>query len=207
VAVWTPSLAVSAAERTWAARIGAWLFRHRGVLPIPVLAVAIGVRGDVTTAGWIVGLTTIAAGVAIRLAGVAAAGPATRRRTRTVSDLITHGVFAWTRTPIYIGNGLAWTGLSICTGVRWFVPVAVAAFAVEYGLIVRYEEGVLESSFGSSYLTYKRRTPRWLPCRPSTGPRPVGPRHDWRSAWRSETSTLANCAAAIFVLLVRQRLG
>lgn len=198
------SSGLSAAESTWAARTGAWLFRHRGVLPIPVLVAALCARGEATAGGWVAGLATIALGMTIRLAGVAAAGAATRRRTRAVSHLTTHGVFAWTRNPIYIGNGLAWTGVAVCTGAHWFVPIAIAAFAVEYSLIVRYEEGVLESSFGPSYLVYKHRTPRWLPWRPSPGPRPVGRPHDWRAAWRAESSTLANCAAAICVLLAKQ---
>jgi protein-S-isoprenylcysteine O-methyltransferase Ste14 len=198
---------VSAAERTRAAQIGAWLFRYRGVLPIPVLLVPLCVRGFMTPTTWVAGLGMVAIGELLRLAGVAAAGPATRRRTRCVPHLVTDGLFAWVRNPIYIGNGLVWTGVAIATGVLWFVPLAVLAFAVEYGFIVRYEEGVLESTFGTVYLAYKRRTPRWIPHRPTLGPRPVGRHYDWRAACRSETSTLANCAAAIGVVAVKGMLG
>ena len=117
--------------------------------------------------------------------------------------LVTDGAFAWARNPIYIGNAVVWTGVAIATGVLWYVPIAVAAFAVEYGFIVRYEEGVLESTFGTAYLAYKERTPRWIPRWPSLGPRAVGRHHDWRAACRSETSTLVNCAAAIGVVAVK----
>jgi protein-S-isoprenylcysteine O-methyltransferase Ste14 len=197
----TPALSV--AEQTRAARIGAWLFRYRGVLPIPVLLVPLCVHGSMTPLTWAAGLLTVAAGELMRLSGVAAAGPATRRRTRCVPHLVTDGAFAWARNPIYIGNAFVWTGVAIATGVLWYVPFAVAAFALEYGFIVRYEEGVLESTFGTAYLAYKRRTPRWIPRWPSLGPRPVGRRHDWRAACRSETSTLVNCAAAIGVVAVK----
>lgn len=193
----------SAAEQTIAARAGAWLFRHRGVLPIPILLVPLCVHGEMTPTSWTAGLVVIALGEIVRLVGVAAAGPETRRRTRTVSRLTTDGPFAWTRNPIYIGNGLVWTGLAIVTGLHWFVPLAVGAFAAEYGLIVRYEEGVLESSFGHAYLAYKQRTPRWIPRRPTPGPRPIGRPYDWYAAWRSETSTLANCGVAIGALVAK----
>ena len=198
---------LSAAEQTRAARIGAWLFRYRGVLPIPVLLVPLCVHASMTRMTWAVGLATIALGELLRLSGVAAAGPATRRRTRCVPHLVTDGAFAWARNPIYIGNAVVWTGVAIATGVLWYVPIAVAAFAVEYGFIVRYEEGVLESTFGTAYLAYKERTPRWIPRWPSLGPRAVGRHHDWGAACRSETSTLVNCAAAISVVAVKGLFG
>jgi protein-S-isoprenylcysteine O-methyltransferase Ste14 len=198
---------MSAAEQTRAAQIGAWLFRYRGLLPIPLLLVPLCVHASMTRLTWAAGLITIAAGEVLRLSGVAAAGPATRRRTRCVPHLVTDGAFAWARNPIYIGNALVWTGVAIATGVLWYVPFAVAAFALEYGFIVRYEEGVLESTFGTAYLAYKQRTPRWIPRWPSLGPRAVGRHHDWRAACRSETSTLVNCAAAIAVVAAKGLLG
>jgi hypothetical protein len=70
--------------------------------------------------------------------------------------------------------------------------VAALLFAVEYTLIVRYEEGVLESIFGEEYLAYKRRTPRWIARPPAD--RESGP-HDWGEAWRSEISTLLQYVA------------
>jgi hypothetical protein len=107
------------------------------------------------------------------------------------------------RNPLYLGNGLAWIGFAIITGVRWLVPGVLLAFAIEYSLIVSYEEGVLESLFGPTYLAYKRRTPRWLPKRPAPGPRPVGRGHDWGEAWRSEWSTFANIGLVLVALGIK----
>ena len=59
----------------------------------------------------------IAVGEWIRLAGVAAAGTATRRRSRDVQRLVNYGIFGWTRNPLYIGNFLIWTGFVIASGV------------------------------------------------------------------------------------------
>src|SRR5205823_1101352 len=132
---------------------------------------------------WIVAAALIVIGEWIRLAGVAAAGTVTRRRSRDVQRLVNYGIFAWTRNPLYVGNFLIWMGFVVGSAVLWFLPLAVLIFAIEYTLIVAYEEGVLESTFGAEYLEYKRRTARWVPRSPAT--RVSGP-HDWSEAWRSE---------------------
>ncbi len=183
--------AISHAERRKPARLGAILFRNRGWLPVPFVLVPLLVPGHSTGAQWLIGAVIIAMGEALRLAGVAAAGNVTRRRSRDVQRLVTYGIFAWARNPLYIGNLLIWAGFVVVSGVFWFLPVAVALFGVEYSLIVRYEEGVLESIFGGEYLAYKRTTPRWVPRAPLEAVR--GP-HDWGEAWRSELSTFVQYA-------------
>ena len=191
---------VSAAERTRAATLGAVLFRNRGWLPVPFFLVPLLVPAEQRASTWVIGALLVAAGEAVRLAGVAAAGTVTRRRSRAVQRLVTYGIFAWTRNPLYVGNFLAWMGVVVASGVLWFLPVAVVLFAVEYSLIVRYEEGVLESIFGGEYLAYKARTPRWLARPPAV--RDSGP-HDWGEAWRSEVSTLLQYVAIAGALVAK----
>ena len=194
---------ISKAERTKAARIGAWLFRYRGFLPVPFLLIPLLVRGQQTVRGWLIAILFIVVGELIRMAGVAAAGTVTRRRSRDVQRLVTYGIFAWMRNPLYVGNFLIWIGFVIGSGVLWFLPVAVVLFAVEYSLIVRYEEGVLESIFGEEYLEYRARTSRWLPRPPSLPTR--GP-HDWGEALRSEVSTFAQYAALGVAFWIKHRM-
>jgi protein-S-isoprenylcysteine O-methyltransferase Ste14 len=182
-----------AAECTAKARLGAVLFRHRGWLPVPFFLVPLLAPGVQTALTWVLGALLVAAGEAVRLAGVAAAGTTTRRRSRGVAFLVTYGAFAWTRNPLYVGNFLAWMGVVVASGVLWFLPLAVAIFVAEYYFIVRFEEGQLETFFGDEYLRYKARTPRWL-ARPPAAGTVAGP-HDWAQAWRSETSTLLQYAA------------
>jgi hypothetical protein len=106
------------------------------------------------------------------------------------------------RNPLYVGNFLIWMGFAVISGVLWFIPVAVVLFAVEYTLIVRYEEGVLESIFGEEYLMYKSRTPRWFPRPPSA--RETG-EHHWAEAWRSEVSTFLQYAVITGVFVAKQK--
>jgi protein-S-isoprenylcysteine O-methyltransferase Ste14 len=192
----------STAEQSTSARIGAVLFRSRSWLPVPFLVVALFAPGHAEAMNWVAGAVLVAMGEWIRLAGVSAAGTVTRRRSREVQRLVTYGIFGWVRNPLYVGNFLIWMGFVVISGVLWFLPIAIAIFAIEYSLIVAYEEGVLESIFGREYLDYKQATPRWLPRPPAT--RQAG-EYDWAEAWRSEVSTFIQYAALAVVFIVKQK--
>ena len=198
-----PRQEISAAELTPSARVGAILFRNRGWLPILFLGIPLVSRGTTSPNRWVIGLLLIAAGEYFRLAGVAAAGTKTRRRSRGVQRLVTYGIFSWSRNPLYNGNFLVWIGFCVLSGVIWFLPVAVLLFAAEYSLIVRYEEGVLESTFGREYLDYKNTVPRWLPNKPD---HPAVGEHDWGEALRSEVSTFMQYAVLIAAFIVKDRI-
>jgi protein-S-isoprenylcysteine O-methyltransferase Ste14 len=191
---------VSEAELSPSARVGGLLFKNRGWLPILFLGVPLLARGDLSASRGLIGGLLIALGEAFRIAGVAAAGTTTRRRSRNVQKLVTYGIFAWSRNPLYIGNFFVWIGFCVISGVLWFLPVAVLLFAAEYGFIVRYEEGVLESIFGRQYLDYKNCVPRWLPKKPDD---PEQGEHDWSGAFRSETSTFIQYAVLVVAFIIK----
>ena len=195
---------LSASELSPSARIGAVLFRQRGWLPLLFLGIPLVFPGSTSPFRWEIGLVLIAIGELIRLAGVAAAGTVTRRRSRNVQRLVTYGIFAWARNPLYIGNFLVWMGFVTISGVLWFLPFAILLFAVEYELIVRYEEGVLESIFGRDYLEYKNCTPRWIPRPPKEAPAP-GEYH-WGEAVRSEISTFLQYAVLLLAFWIKSKL-
>ncbi len=196
------SSTISAAEQSRSARVGAFLFRYRGFLPVPFLLIPLLVPGEQSRSGWLTAALFIVAGEGCRLAGVAAAGSVTRRRSRDVQRLVTYGIFGWMRNPLYVGNLLIWIGFVIGSGMLWFIPFAIVLFAIEYALIVRYEEGVLESIFGTEYVEYKKRTPRWMPRSPRAAAQ--GP-HDWGEAWRSEVSTFLQYAALGVAFWIKAR--
>lgn len=193
----------SAAERSTPARLGAVLFRHRGWLPVVFLGVPLLARGTTTPWSWGVGLALVGLGELWRLTGVAAAGTKTRRRSRDVQRLVTYGPFALSRNPLYNGNFFIWMGFVVVSGVYWFLPVAIVIFAIEYSLIVAYEEGVLESIFREHYLAYKKLVPRWIPQYATTPPVPGEAIFNWSEAWRSESSTFIQYVVLLGVLWLK----
>lgn len=193
---------LSASETSRPARIGAVLFRNRGWLPVPFLLVPLLAPGGITRLGVIVFAALFVLGEGWRLWGVATAGTVTRRRSRNVQKLVTHGPFALSRNPLYNGNYFLWMGFVALSGVWWFLPVATLLFAVEYYFIVRYEEGVLETIFGEEYLAFKRRTPRWIPTVASAK---IGGEFFWAEAWRSEMSTFLQYIALLAVFIAKDR--
>ena len=194
---------VSAAEQTSAAKIGGILFRNRGWLPVPFLVVPVVAMQELTTRNLIAGIVVMVIGEWWRMWGVATAGTVTRRRSRNVQKLVAHGPFAWSRNPLYNGNFLLWMGIITISGVYWFLPVAAVIFAIEYYYIVRYEEGVLESTFGHVYLDYKAKTPRWFPSAPRK--EDAEGEFFWAEAWKSEISTFMQFAAIIAIFWAKDR--
>lgn len=75
--------------------------------------------------------------------------------------LVTAGWFGISRNPMYVAF------LMPILSIAWFSPLSAAAAAILYvmamnTLVIAGEEEVLEASFGQSFRTYKRSTPRWL---------------------------------------------
>jgi protein-S-isoprenylcysteine O-methyltransferase Ste14 len=110
------------------------------------------------------GIALIAAAITIDIAAVIAF----RRHNTTIlpnkatSRLITNGIFALSRNPIYVGNTLLLTGAGLAFGIAWMViAVPVAVFAVTK-LAIEREEMHLAANFDQDWQDYRARTPRWL---------------------------------------------
>ena len=76
--------------------------------------------------------------------------------------LVTNGLYALSRNPIYIALIVFYTGLAIALTTGWallLLPVVVAV--LKKGVIER-EEALLTQEFGDAYLAYKKKVPRWL---------------------------------------------
>lgn len=180
----------------WPLRAGAWCFRNRGWLPVPLLV------GMLTAEPrhWGPGLALVALGEGIRLAAVGHIGPPSRTRGADVGALVDTGPYARLRNPLYLGNALLFAGLGV---VLWpWALAAVPLLAVHYGLIVRWEEANLDARIGAPYRDYRARVPRWLPL---GAPRPG--RWDARRALRSERSTLIALVVVLAAVATRGALG
>ena len=76
--------------------------------------------------------------------------------------LVTDGMFAWSRNPMYASMTAVLIGTAI--GVDRVLPwIVVPLFAATLRLhFIRHEERLMEATFGQVYVDYKARVRRWL---------------------------------------------
>lgn len=77
--------------------------------------------------------------------------------TAKASTLVTTGIYARIRNPIYVFGGLMSVGIFIFAHRPWFLLIWVPLAPLQVSR-VRREEQVLEAKFGDAYRDYKRRT-------------------------------------------------
>ncbi len=89
--------------------------------------------------------------------------------TRRSHQLVTNGPYRWIRHPLYLMGLIAYLGFAFLSA-NWIIAcLAVLVFIL---LLIRLpqEEAHLAARFGEEYLSYSRRTGRFLPrLRPQGG--------------------------------------
>ncbi len=75
------------------------------------------------------------------------------------TTLVTKGIYAHIRHPIYVFGGLMIVGVVIFVQRPWWLLAFAVLMPVQL-IRVRKEERVLEATFGDQYRDYRRRT--WL---------------------------------------------
>ncbi|MFM1767921.1 MAG: hypothetical protein RJA22_450 [Verrucomicrobiota bacterium] len=149
-------------------RLGNFLFHYRNALfpaafllllwqvhPVfasPLAAAALGLA--------VAGLGQLLRAVTIGLAYIIRGG---RHRQVYAEDLVTDGLFAHCRNPLYDGNLLILLGLGLAANSLLFLAVGMPFFLLAYRAIVAAEEHFLRNKFGAPYNDYCKRVPRFLP--------------------------------------------
>jgi len=113
-----------------------------------------------------IGLAVAAAGLGV---GLIAAALGLFRRTgqdphpwKSTPEIISSGVYRFTRNPMYVGMALLQTAIGIAWANGWLLALVPVSLAVVYAIAVRHEEAYLERKFGETYLAYKRSVRRWI---------------------------------------------
>ncbi len=81
---------------------------------------------------------------------------------KPTTTIITTGVYAYSRNPIYLGMALAHGGLALCAGSMAAFATLVLSILVTQTYVIAREERYLEAKFGAPYDEYKKRVRRWI---------------------------------------------
>lgn len=81
---------------------------------------------------------------------------------KPTARIISHGIFAYSRNPIYVAFGVMQIGIGLWLSNAWTVLTVTVSVILVFYIAVRNEEKYLEGKFGDQYLKYKREVRRWL---------------------------------------------
>jgi len=149
-----PSLIVAIPTPIWAALILAALYFVGALL------------------GWHSGPQSTAAGIAVIALGLAfsawgvmtfrGAGTEVMPSSPTNKTLVTHGPYAITRNPMYVGMVTITLGVALLVGAPLLFAAPVLLFLLDNFIIIPFEEAKMERQFGDAYRAYKTSVRRWI---------------------------------------------
>ncbi|MGH2570191.1 MAG: methyltransferase family protein, partial [bacterium] len=153
--------------------LGNFLFRHRNlVFPAVFLAIVLldRPRYPAGSAAWdraldAAGILCILAGQTLRVLVIGLDYIVRGGRGGKVyaEDLVTGGLFAHSRNPLYVGNIAIFLGLLAIVNSTLGWLAGVPAVLVAYWALVLAEEEFLRNKFGEPYEAYCRDVPRFIP--------------------------------------------
>jgi protein-S-isoprenylcysteine O-methyltransferase Ste14 len=135
-------------------------------IPIPAIAIPTvvlalyflvpSVKGQPWTALRIVGVLLAAIGYSLLLTARIQLGNSFAV-TPQAKALVTHGLYARIRNPIYLFVGVMWLGVTLALHLYWlFLPWC--ALLVLQTLRARREGIVMHEAFGQAYIDYRKQT-------------------------------------------------
>ena len=114
--------------------------------------------------------------------------------------LVTGGVFAHGRNPLYVGNLLQIAGLVVIHNSPWMYGLVLPFFVLVYVCIVAAEEQFLRHKFGAAYEAYCRTASRWWVSPAGWRATLRGHDFDWKKLVRKEYGTPFGWATAAVLI-------
>jgi protein-S-isoprenylcysteine O-methyltransferase Ste14 len=108
-------------------------------------------------------LMLLAVGLFVAAARAMGANWSIVARMREGHELVTGGVFARIRHPIYTAMGCFLLGMTIAFGHEYGLIFALPLFAIGTAIRIREEEKLLRGEFGAAYDDYAARVKRFIP--------------------------------------------
>jgi protein-S-isoprenylcysteine O-methyltransferase Ste14 len=81
---------------------------------------------------------------------------------KPTTAVVSHGVFQFTRNPMYAGLVVIYAGIALLIRSAWaFILLPLVILAVDR-LVIAKEERYLGGKFGEQYVSYKNKVRRWI---------------------------------------------
>lgn len=157
-------------------KVGHWLFRWRGYLPLFFLLIIIPAfqgfhypchsrKYFMIAWGSCIALSMLGVILRAYTVGFAAKGTSGRntKEGQVAETLNTTGIYSVVRNPLYLGNFIIMLGQILLLQSAWCVLVYMLCFWLYYERIIMAEEDFLRKKFGVLYEQFANATPVFLP--------------------------------------------
>jgi len=185
------------------------LYTYRGFAYIPpfsFMAITFHKEWEDDLIVWPLGIIIILVGASIRLWATKHIGKRMPWMKKKGKKLIKTGPYAIVKNPLYIGNIIIATGLSILSELIWIVPLIILYLFILYHLVAFSEEKKLLKRWGTEYSTYFSEVPRWIPNLKGLNLAKSGG-FKWWDAIRSEIPSVYVCLLAILMFVMKEFLS
>jgi len=154
---------------------GRWLFRWRSFLPLMTISLfLIAFKNftypegshtlDVLWEALCFTISFLGLGIRVYTVGHTPKGTSGRRTKRQKAKVLnTTGIYSVVRHPLYLGNFLAWFGISLFIRSFFFSLAAILLFFLYYERIIFAEEDFLSEKFGQAFNDWAEKTPVIFP--------------------------------------------
>jgi len=194
-------------------RIGNFLFRYRNLLfPLLFVLLAFGTEpflGNRQTEKWIyaAGFMIALTGQIIRALTIGLAYIVRGGRDKKVyaKTLVTDGIFAHCRNPLYLGNILIVSGLGVVADSSVFYFIGIPFFLLAYMAIIKAEESYLYGKFGEEYREYCGKVNSLIPDLSGIGTTLKSMTFNWRRLLVKEYGTTYAWITVMILLIVKSQ--
>ncbi len=190
-----------------------WILRklstYRGFAYLPpfiLMAITSCYETEIHFILWPAGIILILVGGAIRLWATKHIGRRMPWKKKKGKQIVKTGPYAMVRNPLYIGNIVAATGLSLFSELIWFTPILILYLFILYHLVALFEEKKLTERWGEKYRSYMTEVPRWIPSFKNLSEAKAGG-FKWKDALRSEVPSVYVTLLGILIFALKEYLS
>ncbi len=81
---------------------------------------------------------------------------------KPTTALVQHGIFNYTRNPLYLGLVITLAGFGVAFNMPWWIILTGPVIGLVHRALIIPEERYLAERFGDEYLVYVARVRRWI---------------------------------------------